>query len=276
VGFQALMANALLTYDGALGFVTELLSGDFNSAFGRSSHHQIWSEAMVVTPTVRGLLGVEVSEGGKALSFAPQLPANWDRITARNVLAGAASYELAFERGAGRAIIKVIRHDQDNRTTRGNAGSLTRITLAPAFPLDAQVRSVTINGRPAKFEKNLVGDVQRAAVTFESGEAESQIVYIYDEGTEVYVAPEALRPGASNQGLRILRSGARANGLRLVLEGLGGRSYQLGVRSRRKLGEVNGVKIVESLGNDNKLLVSFEGPVDAYVRREFTLPLQSR
>ncbi len=50
VGYQALTANALLTFDGALGYVTELLSGDFNAAFGRSSHHQIWSEAMVVTP----------------------------------------------------------------------------------------------------------------------------------------------------------------------------------------------------------------------------------
>ena len=35
---------------GALGYVTELLSGDFNAPFGRSSHHQVWSEAMVVTP----------------------------------------------------------------------------------------------------------------------------------------------------------------------------------------------------------------------------------
>ena len=47
---RRLMANALLTFQGALGYVTELLSGDFNAPFGRSSHHQVWSEAMVVTP----------------------------------------------------------------------------------------------------------------------------------------------------------------------------------------------------------------------------------
>ena len=41
VGYQALMANALLTEPGALGYVTELLSGDVNAAFGRSSHHQV-------------------------------------------------------------------------------------------------------------------------------------------------------------------------------------------------------------------------------------------
>lgn len=35
VGYQALTANANLTYANALGYVTELLSGDFNAPFGR-------------------------------------------------------------------------------------------------------------------------------------------------------------------------------------------------------------------------------------------------
>ena len=74
VGYQALMANALLRSRTALGYVTELLSGDFLSAFGRSSHHQIWSEAMVVTPTLRGLFGLEPSAGGRALRLRPAAP----------------------------------------------------------------------------------------------------------------------------------------------------------------------------------------------------------
>src|SRR4029078_10193260 len=76
VGYQALMANALLTCPWALGYVTELLSGEFHAPFGRSSHHQVWSEAMVVSPLVRGLLGLEVGDAGPRLSFAPQLPAD--------------------------------------------------------------------------------------------------------------------------------------------------------------------------------------------------------
>ena len=50
VGYQALLANADLRSRTALGYVTELLSGDYLAAFGRSSHHQVWSEAMVATP----------------------------------------------------------------------------------------------------------------------------------------------------------------------------------------------------------------------------------
>ncbi len=101
VGYQAILANAFLTFDGALGYVTELLSGDFNVAFGRSSHHQVWSEAMVVTPVLRGLLGLNVSAGGRELRFAPQLPADWDHVAIRNVSAGPSRFDLMLERSCG-------------------------------------------------------------------------------------------------------------------------------------------------------------------------------
>ncbi|HEY9285567.1 MAG TPA: GH116 family glycosyl hydrolase, partial [Pyrinomonadaceae bacterium] len=98
VGRQALLANALLTFQGSLGHVTELLSGDFNAPFGRSSHHQIWSQAMVVTPALRGLFGLEVSDEGNSLRFAPQLPADWDGAEVRRVRAGARSVSIKLSR----------------------------------------------------------------------------------------------------------------------------------------------------------------------------------
>src|SRR4029079_105811 len=109
VGYQGLMANALLTYTSSLGYVTELLSGDFNQPFGRSSHHQVWSEAMVVTPVVRGLLGIEVSDGGKRLRFAPQVPGDWDHVEARKVAVGKSKYDLTLKRLAGRMTINITR-----------------------------------------------------------------------------------------------------------------------------------------------------------------------
>src|SRR5262249_6013102 len=101
VGYQALMANALLTYPWALGYVTELLSGDLHAPFGRSSHHQVWSEAMVVTPLVRGLLGIETGDGGGQLTIAPALPADWDRVAARRIASGASRVDMVLERNAG-------------------------------------------------------------------------------------------------------------------------------------------------------------------------------
>ena len=273
VGYQALMANVLLTYDGALGYVTELLSGDFNAAFGRSSHHQVWSEAMVVTPALRGLLGVEISAGGRGLGFAPQLPASWDRVAVRNVAAGDSRYDLSLERTSGQESIKIARRGSDSSTV---AGSSMRMTVAPAFPLDARINRVLVNGRAAQFRVMRLGDVQRAAVTVAAATEMTRVDYFYDEGTEVYIEPQALVPGASNQGLRILRSRADQNALRLTLEGLGGRAYRLRVRTPRQLGEASGVRRVETGERDAELLVSFEGPSDSYVRRDLTIPLLAK
>src|SRR5262249_39304610 len=97
VGWQAAMANALLTESGALGYVTELLSGGVNAPFSPSSHHQFWSGAMVVPPLVRGLLGLEASDAGRALRFAPQLPADWDHVSLTQVAVGQARYDLSLD-----------------------------------------------------------------------------------------------------------------------------------------------------------------------------------
>src|SRR5262249_44994859 len=156
VGYQALAANALLRSATALGYVTELLSGEFLSAFGRSSHHQVWSEAMVATPLLRGLLGIGVGDAGRSLRFAPQLPADWDRAAARNVAVGGARYDLEIVRGGGHDTITVAR-----RPGKGGAPPL-RLTVAPSYPLDARVRAVRVNGRTAPFDGERGGAGQRA------------------------------------------------------------------------------------------------------------------
>jgi glycogen debranching enzyme len=76
-GYTHLMQNADLTWAQDLGAVTELLSGEFFRWLGRSTSHQLWSSAMVVTPTVRGIFGLEWSIGEHALTVTPSLPAEW-------------------------------------------------------------------------------------------------------------------------------------------------------------------------------------------------------
>src|SRR5438046_636061 len=259
VGYEALTSNVLLTYSNALGYVTELVSGAFNAPFGRSSHHQVWSEAMVVVPVLRGLFGIEVSGGGKELRFAPQLPANWDRVSLSNVAAGRARYDLSLERSAGQERIVIARRERakSEAASGPETSGLTRIIVAPAFPLDA---------------------VERAEVTIESPAPTVEVVFAYDAGTDVYTQPEELEAGAPSQGLRIIHSRADANALHLTLEGIGGRSYSLRVRSGRELGEARdrGLMIKRLAGRDPELLVRFEDAGDAYVRRELSIPLLER
>jgi glycogen debranching enzyme len=263
VGYQALMANVLLTYQGALGSVTELLSGDFDAPFTRSSHHQVWSEAMVVLPLMRGLLGLEAGAGGNRLLLAPQLPASWDRVRIENVAVAGLRFDVAVDRGGGRETIAVSPRGRSSGTAS------LRLDLAPAFPLDARVRAVSVDGASVPFRMHAVGDVQRAELQVPLPAAGVRVVFDYDEGTEVFVEPEPLARGASSQGLRLLQARAEGGALRLVLEGLAGRTYRLGVRSPRDLGPAEGVKVEKGA-----LFVSFAGAGGAYVRREISLALR--
>ncbi len=76
-GYAHLMQNADLTWAQDPGAVTELLSGEFFRWFGRSTSHQLWSSAMVVTPAVRGMFGLEWNAADHTLTVTPNLPAQW-------------------------------------------------------------------------------------------------------------------------------------------------------------------------------------------------------
>ena len=283
VGLQALMSNVLLREQGALGYTTELLSGDYNAPFGRSSHHQVWSEAMVVAPLLRGLLGVEINDEGSTVRLAPQLPADWDNVTVRRVRAGGGLFDFTLTRADGEMRILL----SFPREQGAGKAPPSRIELAPSFPLDARIKSVEVGGRPAEFSLERMGDTQtvvfeadpRRAVSSVGNEKMLRVVLKYEEGSDVYVRREAPRPGDTNTGLRVLRARAEGQWLRLLLEGVPGREYALRVRSPKQVGltdESGGEGVTLTLGVDRTLGVKFSGEPGRYVRREVSLRLGRR
>jgi glycogen debranching enzyme len=107
-GYASLMQNLNLTWAQDLGSVTELLSGEFFQPLGRSSSHQMWSSAMVVSPLVRGLFGLNWDAARKQLWVNPQLPAAWDRVELRNVQVGEVEVVLEMERTGGELRVQAL------------------------------------------------------------------------------------------------------------------------------------------------------------------------
>jgi glycogen debranching enzyme len=97
-GYAHLMQNVDLTTAQDLGAVTELLSGDFFVPFGRSTSHQLWSSAMVVTPALRGLFGIDVDALERVVRVNPHLPADWSGATVERLHVGGSVCSLKYER----------------------------------------------------------------------------------------------------------------------------------------------------------------------------------
>jgi len=97
-GYIHLMQTADLTTAQDLGAVTELLSGDFFVPFGRSTSHQLWSSAMVVTPALRGMFGIDVDAQEHVVRVHPQLPADWNEASVERLHVGDSICSLEYAR----------------------------------------------------------------------------------------------------------------------------------------------------------------------------------
>jgi glycogen debranching enzyme len=270
VGYQALLANALLTEPGALGYVTELLSGDFNAPFGRSSHHQIWSQAMVVSPIVRGLLGIETLDGGSQLRIAPQLPPDWARASARGVLSGGSRVDVDVSRSAAALTVRIVPSSEGQPT----GSRIPSLLLAPAFPQDAVIDRVLIDGKATRPRLIRLGDVQFAEVAVAQPAREVVAEFRYRGGTDVYVPTPTPATGSRNHGIRILRSRADDGALRLLLEGRAGHTYDLFLRTPRGPGTLRGATLVRDQDSDPVIRVAFAGDGEGYTRQEVVLELR--
>jgi glycogen debranching enzyme len=128
-GYAHLMQNADLTWSQDLGAVTELLSGEFFRWFGRSTSHQLWSSAMVVTPTVRGMFGIEWNAVENALTVTPNLPAQWNDAKISGVPIGKSHVAVELHRsgttlsvrltGEGTQAVKLVSHAAGARIVNG-------------------------------------------------------------------------------------------------------------------------------------------------------------
>ena len=108
-----LMQNVDLTWAQDPGAVTELLSGDFFVPFGRSTSHQLWSSAMVITPTLRGLFGITLDAATNTITVNPHLPANWDHAQICDLHFGDQRVMLMFYREKGRLEVELRDADRN-------------------------------------------------------------------------------------------------------------------------------------------------------------------
>jgi glycogen debranching enzyme len=135
-GYAHLMQNADLTWSQDLGDVTELLSGKFFVPLGRSTAHQLWSSAMVISPVVRGMFGLRWDALGSTLSVTPHLPADWQNATLRNVPFGTAHLDLKFTRTASDLIVEATHAPQGLKLVSQSRGAKTQANVL-RIPLPA-------------------------------------------------------------------------------------------------------------------------------------------
>jgi glycogen debranching enzyme len=138
-GYAHLMQNADLTTAQDIGAVTELLSGDYFIPFGRSTTHQLWSSAMVITPVLTGMFGIEPDALRGTIKLNPHLPADWNGADVERVHVGSALCSLHFAR-SGQSLMARVTTSEGKPVKLTTAVPGARVMdngTAVAFPLPA-------------------------------------------------------------------------------------------------------------------------------------------
>ncbi len=270
-GYLNLRANALLALDGSDGsggHVTEVLAGDYNEPLETSTPQQIWSAAMIVSPLLRGLFGLEANAVTGEIVFAPHVPSDWQAFTIGDLHVGATSLELRYHRNANEIQLE---------TTRTGSGECT-LDFSPAVSLRANVKGVTLNGRAIPYRIEPSDADQHISVRFEAPAGKSTLHMRIDDDFEIGVESQLPPPGSASAGVRVVSESWTPDLDRFSLDvaGNSGNTYEFGLSNASQILSIQGAELDMADRKKPKLLVRFPAGQEGYVERQVSLQLRAK
>ena len=257
--YSNLRANALLGADGALGHFTEVLSGDYYQSFATSSPHQIWSAAMVVSPILRGMFGLQADAEKHQITFAPHVPPEWTWFAIRNVRVGGVGVDFQYRKTADSVVLET------KRTGRGDCW----VEFSPAFSLRTQAVSVQMNGRPFPFKMQTNSNDQHLYVRFSVNGAPSTLVIRVKDDFGLSLTNDLPALGSASRGLRVVSESWNASKTEWTLDvsGLAGTRYELGVWNSGQIAWVEGAVLTKA----GKLEIQMPQGSDSYLQQKVVI-----
>ncbi|HEY8062749.1 MAG TPA: GH116 family glycosyl hydrolase [Gemmatimonadales bacterium] len=216
-GWFALKAIARTGFDQALGRNPEVISGRLYKPLDTAVPQQFFATSMVLTPLIRGLLGIDVDAPARRITVAPHLPPSWDSVAVDNIPVGPDRWSIVVRRWPGRITATV------RRTATG--GSPMEVIFSPALPLGAHATGtgITVQATP--------GDVHATIRAMVTNAAELSVAYA--GGWSILPPEMPLTIGERSVAPRVLseRLDAGDRGYTVALEGIAGRTYAFRVRA---------------------------------------------
>jgi len=218
-GKFALDAIARTGFDFSRGRNPEVLSGRLYKPLDTAVPQQFFATSMVLTPLIRGLLGIDVDAPRRRIRIAPHLPADWDSVFVGPVPIGTDMVGFSIIRDSGGLTLSMSEHSRPPWTGMTVLRPLAQpidVEFSPALPLGAIVplAEADVTHTPG----DLHGTVR---ARFDASTVELRVPY---SGGWRLIPPrrESPRPGARSRLQRII-SERMVNGTYTVtIEGLAG------------------------------------------------------
>jgi GH15 family glucan-1,4-alpha-glucosidase len=262
--YANLRANALLALNGPLGRVPEVISGSYNTQLATNSPHQIWSSAMVISPILRGMMGLMNSNAEHRLIFAPHVPAGWKHFEISNLPACDGKADIAYVRNA--ALIEL--------TIRREGKGPCTLEFSPAFSPRARVLGAEFDGRVAPFKTIMHSPDMHATVpvSLPVGESRLRIRVANDFGMSTDADLPAI--GAASSNLKVISENWNQTHDRIQIQfsGIAGKNYEV-LLFGSTVSSADGAQLLNTSDRDSqRLIISFPASeAQGYTHQSVTL-----
>jgi hypothetical protein len=246
--FHHLLQTARLAQDDALGFASEIWSGDYYRPLDTSVPHQLFSSGMIVSPFIRGLMGFKGNAQKRQLTIAPQVPVGWDALDVQRYRLGGELFSVSIRKSIG----------SYRATIEKQTNAPYEIRFAPSFGHFTKIQAVTVNGMSSPFKiEETSQDISIVVNARMNKRLEIEIKYV--AGIEIDVPLETIEIGQPTMGLKCLGVERGKDHVKLLVEGMGARSYKLRILSAAQDLRIGGARLVSTSGQWRELEVSFTG-----------------
>lgn len=260
--FLNLRSNALPDVDGSLGHFSEVLSGDYYNSFSTSSPHQIWSAAMVISPILRGLFGLQVDAEKHQVNLVPHVPQDWTSFGMHNVHVGGVDLDFQYRKTSESIQLE---------TKRTGAGDCW-VNFSPAFSLRAQVMSVEMNGRPLPFKMQANANDQHLQLRFPVYDGPNTLLIHVKNDFGLALNNDLPPLGSASRGLRVISESWNSSRTQLTVElsGRAGSRYELSVWNSTQISSIDGATLTKA----GKIAIQMpQGANDEYVMQKIEIRL---
>ena len=257
--YSNLRSNALLGLDGALGHFTEVLSGDYYQSFATSSPHQIWSAAMVVSPILRGMLGLQADARAASADIRSACSRGLDCVFCSQHARGEVGLDLQYRKTTDSLTLEV------KRTGNGDCS----VEFSPAFSLRTQVLSVEMNGRSLPFKVRPNRNDQHLSVRFPVDGGPNVVVVHVKNDFGLALSNELPPLGSASRGLRVVSESWNQARTEVTLEtsGRGGSHYEMNVWNPAQIASAEGAVLTKA----GKLEITMPAGQDSYVPQKVVI-----
>ena len=213
-GWFALEAIARTGFDQSLGRNPEVISGRLYKPLDTAVPQQFFATSMVLTPLIRGLLGIDVDAPARRITIAPHLPPAWDSVAVDNVPVGAERWSFVVQRKPGRVVLAV------SRTTGDTAP--VEVVFSPALPLGARASGAGITSHTTP------GDIHATTRATVTGSANLTVSFVGGWSIIAPAMPAVI--GERSRAPRIVSERLAGQVYSVALEGIAGQTYSFRVR----------------------------------------------